>query len=120
MNQKGTNKSMPGKFELKVAKDGQVFFNLKAANGEVILTSEMYKSRASALKGIESVRKNSATAARFARKTNKAGKPYFVLTAANHQVIGQSEAYDSDKACDGGIKSVTKSAPKAALSDTTR
>jgi hypothetical protein len=110
---------MAGKFELRKAKDGQVFFNLKAANGEVILTSEMYKSRAGALNGIESVKKNSAIASRFAKKSNKTGKPYFVLTAANHQVIGQSEAYDSDKACDRGIASVMKSAPKATLSDVT-
>ena len=34
-----------GFYELKVAKDGQFMFNLKAANGQVILTSELYKTK---------------------------------------------------------------------------
>lgn len=44
---------MAGKFELKKSKDGQFMFNLKASNGQVILTSEMYKTKASAENGIE-------------------------------------------------------------------
>ena len=40
---------MPGTFEIKKAKDGQTFFRLKAANGEIILASEMYKAKESAL-----------------------------------------------------------------------
>ncbi len=54
---------MPGKFELKKAKDGQFHFNLLATNGQVILSSEMYKAKDSALNGIESVQKNAPTAA---------------------------------------------------------
>lgn len=50
---------MAAKFHLKKAKDGQFHFNLHAANGEIILTSELYKAKDSALGGIESVRKNS-------------------------------------------------------------
>ena len=49
---------MFGSYELRLAKDGQKYFVLKAANGEVIVTSEMYKTTQSALKGIRSVRKN--------------------------------------------------------------
>lgn len=49
---------MAGKFELKKTKNGQFFFNLKAANGQIILTSEMYKSKSGAQNGIESVKKN--------------------------------------------------------------
>ena len=49
---------MAGKFEIKKRKDGQFYFNLKAGNGEIIATSEAYKQKASALKGIESVRRN--------------------------------------------------------------
>jgi uncharacterized protein YegP (UPF0339 family) len=41
------------------SKDGQFMFNLKAANGQVILTSEIYKTKPSAENGIESVRKSS-------------------------------------------------------------
>lgn len=53
---------MAGKFELKQAKSGQYHFNLKAGNGEIIATSEMYESKASAKNGIESVKKNAADA----------------------------------------------------------
>ncbi|NHZ71831.1 MAG: DUF1508 domain-containing protein [Aquificales bacterium] len=53
---------MAGKFEVKKRKDGQFMFNLKASNGEIIATSEAYKQKASAMKGIESVRKNAADA----------------------------------------------------------
>ncbi len=53
---------MAAKFELKTAKSGQFHFNLKAGNGQVIATSEMYESKASALNGIESVRSNAAGA----------------------------------------------------------
>jgi uncharacterized protein YegP (UPF0339 family) len=51
-----------GKFELKTGKSGQFHFNLKAANGQVIATSEMYESKSAALNGIESVRNNAAGA----------------------------------------------------------
>ena len=53
---------MAGKFEIKKRKDGQFYFNLKAGNGEVIATSEAYRQKASALKGIESVRRNAPDA----------------------------------------------------------
>lgn len=53
---------MAGKFELKTAKSGQFHFNLKAGNGQVIATSELYESKSAALNGIESVRENAADA----------------------------------------------------------
>jgi len=53
---------MAGKFEVKKRKDGQFYFNLKAGNGEIVATSESYKQKASALKGIDSVRRNAPDA----------------------------------------------------------
>ena len=58
---------MAAKFELKKSKNDKFVFNLLAANGQVILTSEMYESRASALNGIEAVRKNAPNDGRFGR-----------------------------------------------------
>ena len=110
---------MPGKFVLKTAKDGQFCFNLKATNGETILTSEMYKSKASALNGIESVRKNSPEEKRYAKQTAKNGKFFFTLKAGNNQVIGNSELYDTEKARDNGVKSVMKNGAGAKLADET-
>jgi uncharacterized protein YegP (UPF0339 family) len=109
---------MAATFELKTAKDGQFFFNLKAGNGQTILSGEMYKAKASALNGIESVKSNAGTAARYDKLTAKNGKFYFTLKATNGQVIGNSEMYDSESSRDNGIESVTKNAPGAATVDT--
>lgn len=76
----------------------------------VILTSEVYEQKASALGGIESVRANGAQETNFAMKESSAGQPYFVLKAANQQVIGQSEMYSSEAAAKNGIESVRKAA----------
>ncbi len=97
---------MAGWFELSKSKDGQFRFVLKAGNGEVILTSELYRSRDSALKGIASVRKNCGDAKRYVKSMSKNDKAYFNLKAGNHQVIGTSQMYSSEAARDGGIESV--------------
>jgi len=110
---------MAGKFELKQAKDGQFMFNLKAANGQVILTSELYKAKASAENGIESVRKNANREGAFETRTNSRGEPYFILKATNGQEIGRSEYYSSNGAMENGITSVQKNAPDAAVDDIT-
>ena len=104
---------MAGKFELKTAKDGQFMFNLKAGNGQVILTSELYKTKAAAENGIESVRKNAPDDVRYERTENKNGEPYFKLKAANGQEIGRSEYYSSVAAMENGIASVKTNAPDA-------
>ncbi len=103
-----------GKFVCKTGKDGKRYFNLKAGNGQVILSSQGYASEASCQNGIESVRKNAA-ADRFEKLESKDGKPYFVLKATNGQVIGRSEIYESMRACDNGIASVKKNAPDATV-----
>ena len=108
---------MPGKFQLKKAADGQYHFSLHAANGEIILSSEMYKLKRSASNGIASVQKNAAESARFDRRVSKNEKPYFVLKAANHQVIGQSEFYESDRAMENGITSVQKNGVTSKVED---
>ena len=106
---------MAGKFELKQLKNEQYLFNLKASNGQIILTSEQYKSKSGAVNGIESVRKNSVNEGRFEVLVSKSGDPYFVLKAGNGEVIGRSETYSSDAACKNGIQSVMKNAPDAEL-----
>jgi hypothetical protein len=110
---------MAGKFELKAATSGQFHFNLLAGNGQIILQSEMYETKASALNGIASIQKNAADEARYERLVSKSEKPYFVLKAANHQVIGQSQMYESEAARDNGIESVKKNGPEATIVDLT-
>ena len=110
---------MAGKFEIKQSANGKFHFNLKAGNGQIILSSEMYETKSAAENGIESVRKNSADAARFEKRASTKGDPYFVLKAGNGQEIGRSEMYSSATAMENGIESVKNNAPTAEVSDTT-
>ena len=108
---------MASKFEIKTAKDGQYYFNLKAGNGEVILTSQMYKAKTGALNGAESVRNNANDDNLFERKVSSSDKPFFTLKAKNHQVIGKSGFYKSEAAMEKGIESVKRSATEARIDE---
>lgn len=110
---------MSGKFVIERAKDESFYFNLKAVNGQVILTSEMYTAKASAQNGIESIQKNSSEDDNYERKESKNGKPYFVLKAQNQQIIGQSQMYSSAAAMEAGIASVKHNGPGATVEDLT-
>ena len=84
-----------------------------ATNGQVILTSQGYASKASCLNGIESVKKNAQNEGQFDKKVAKNGKPYFNLMATNGQVIGASQMYANERNMLAGIASVMKNAPEA-------
>lgn len=120
-----------GKFVVKETKAG-VKFDLKAGNGEVIATSEVYTTKAACVKGIESVKKNSAVAAvedqtvegfateknpKFEVYTDKAGEFRFRLKATNGQIIATGEGYKSKSGCMNGIESVKKNAADAEVVD---
>ncbi|WP_396175381.1 YegP family protein [Flavobacterium sp.] len=102
-----------GSFVISKRKNGEFQFVLKAGNGQVILASEGYSSKAACDNGIESVRKNSQVDTRFDRLEAKNGKFYFNLKATNGQIVGNSEMYESVAARDNGIASVAKNAPDA-------
>jgi uncharacterized protein len=104
-----------GKFVISTRSNGEFQFNLKADNHQVILTSEGYSSRANCENGIESVRKNSQSDSNYDRKKSTNGKHYFNLKAANNQVIGTSEMYESSTSMETGIASVKKNAPSATV-----
>ena len=116
-----------GKFVVKKTATG-VKFDLKAGNGEVIATSEVYAAEASCKNGIESVRKNAPIAAvedqtvegyavqkhpKFEIYTDKAGEFRFRLKATNGQIIAVSEGYKAMASCQNGIESVKKNAVDA-------
>lgn len=111
-----------GKFVVKETKTGYVF-NLKAGNGEVIATSEVYSAKASCINGIESVKKNAPIAkvedqTKGEKETNpkfevyedKAGEFRFRLKASNGEIVAVSEGYKSKDSCFNGIESVRKNA----------
>jgi uncharacterized protein YegP (UPF0339 family) len=110
---------MAGKFEIKKGSGGKFRFNLKAGNGQVILSSETYETKQGAEKGIESVRKNASDDNRYERKTASNDQAYFVLKAVNGEPLGRSETYSSQSAMEGGIESVKTNASGAEVIDLT-
>jgi uncharacterized protein YegP (UPF0339 family) len=109
---------MAGRFVLKKSGD-QFHFNLKAGNNEVILTSERYTAKASALGGIEAVKANAPLEARYERRTSSSAQAYFVLKGGNHEVLGTSELYSSSSARESGVAAVRATAPAATVDDQT-
>ena len=116
-----------GKFVIRKVATG-VKFDLKATNGQVIATSEVYEAEASCRNGIESVRKNAeiakfedqtaevvetVTNPKFEMYQDKAGEYRFRLKARNGEVIAVSEGYVAKASCLNGIESVRKNAPEA-------
>ena len=110
---------MAGKFEVYKDKAGEFRFRLNASNGQTILASEGYKTKASCMNGVESVKNNAPDDSKYERKESQSGKFMFNLKATNGQVIGTSQMYESAASRDNGIDSVKKNAPDAAIDDTT-
>ena len=106
-----------GKFVITKRKNDEFQFNLKASNGQVILSSEGYTTKSSCENGIESVKTNSQNDSRFDRKTSANDKFYFNLKASNGQIIGTSAMYENASGRDNGIESVKTNAPNAEVED---
>lgn len=102
-----------GKFVTKTGKNGQYYFNLKADNGQVILSSEGYTTTSARQNGIDSVKANAKDDSKYDRRTSSNEKFYFNLKAGNGQVIGTSEMYETSSGRDNGIESVKSNAPGA-------
>lgn len=108
-----------GKFTIFNASNSQFYFNLKADNGEKILSSEGYIFKSSCQNGIQSVKANSPFDSRYEKRIAVNGKFYFVLKGPNNEIIGTSELYESSQGRDNGIKSVKENAPNASIVDLT-
>ncbi len=112
-----------GKFVIRETATGYKF-DLKAGNGEVIATSEVYTTEAACLKGVESVKTNAPIAniqdltvegeevkhPKFEIYEDKAGEYRFRLKARNGEIIATSEGYKAKASCENGIASVRKNA----------
>ena len=120
-----------GKFVIRTVNSG-IKFDLKATNGQVIATSEVYESKAACLNGIDSVKKNAPVAnvedqtvenyeaakhPKFEMYQDKSGDYRFRLKASNGQIIAVSENYESKGSCENGIESVKKNAPEAEIEE---
>ena len=119
------------KFVIRTVNTG-IKFDLKATNGQVIATSEVYESKAACLNGVESVRKNAPAAGvenqtvegyetikhpKFEMYQDKAGEFRFRLKARNGEIIAVSEGYTTKASCENGIASVQKNAPEAEIEE---
>ena len=115
------------KFVLRAVSTG-FKFDLKATNGQVILSSEVYATRAAAIKGIASVKLcapaanvenqteegcKTLTHPKFEMYQDKAGEFRFRLKASNGEIIGKSEGYKAKASARKGIASIAKNAPDA-------
>ena len=120
-----------GTFAVKETATG-IMFNLKAGNGEIIATSEVYNSKDACLNGIESVRKNAVAAnledqtvegfetqknPKFEVYQDKKGEYRFRLKSSNGQIIAVGEGYKAKAGCLNGIESIKKNAPEADIKE---
>ena len=120
------------KFEVSATKSGGMKFNLKAGNGQIVATSQTYKSKATCLKGVNSVQVNAPVAPvedqtvegfaveknpKFEIYTDKAGEFRFRLKATNGQIIAVSESYKAMASCVNGVESVKKNADSEIVLD---
>ena len=108
---------MGGVFEVYRDKADEYRFRLKASNGQNVLSSEGYSAKAGCMNGIESVKENCKVSERFETYEDKAGKYRFRLKAANGQVIGVGEAYESEASRDAGIESVKRWASESEIKE---
>ncbi len=122
---------MASKFEIRVTKNGGYRFALKAANGQVISTSQVYKTIVTCKKGIASVKVNALTHIedqtveeaelvtlknpKYEVYRDKAGEFRFRLRAKNGQIILSGEGYGTKASCQNGIASIGKNAPDAEI-----
>ena len=118
-----------GKFVIRAVNSG-IKFDLKATNGQVILTSEVYTTKAACRNGVESIMKNAPIAnvedqtvegfetmthPKFEMYKDKAGEFRFRLKARNGEIIGVSEGYTTKANCVNGVESVKKNAAEAEI-----
>ncbi len=118
-----------GKFVIRAVNSG-IKFDLKATNGQVILTSEVYTTKAACRNGVESIMKNAPVAnvedqtvegfetvthPKFEMYQDKAGEFRFRLKARNGEIIGVSEGYTTKANCVNGVESVKKNAAEAEI-----
>lgn len=106
-------------FTIQKASNGLYYFRLRANNGQALLASEGYSSKAACLNGVNAVKSIGKADERYERKTSTNGKYYFNLKASNGQIIGTSEIYEVVTARDNAISTVQSMVTDAMVNDET-
>ena len=90
-------------------KDQRYYFHLKARNGEIVLSSQGYRSKQSAEKGIAAVKRRGKDEGNYETKESKSKKHFFTLKSGNGRIIGKSQLYEQAAGCKKTIQSIIKS-----------
>lgn len=120
---------MSARFEIKIAKNGEYMFNLFAANGKIVATSETYTTLQNCKGGIESIRANALShtedqteegytellCPKYEIFTDKEGKFRFHLRASNGEIVCASQGYTARASARAGIESIAENAPSAEI-----
>jgi hypothetical protein len=110
---------MAAKFGVKLAGNGEYYFNLIAEDGDILFSSELYKAKSGAENGVASVKKNAADLHRYEKQTLDNGRFRFVIKAGNGQVVGHSPMYAVEQDRDNLMTLVHQQAPNAKVVDLT-
>lgn len=108
---------MAGWYEMHKSSNGQFRFVLKTDSADTLITSELYRSKASAQGAIASVQKHCLEDGRYERRDAAGGKHYFVLKAANHQIIATSPMHGTGASRDADIDAVKANGPTTDIRD---
>jgi uncharacterized protein len=98
------------KFEIFVGQDGKIYFRLKAANGETVMSGRGFKTKPETIHAIASVMRYGSVPQNFIQRTSTAGQHYFQLKSPNGRILGWSEQYVSRQGRDNGIAAVVHAA----------
>ncbi len=94
------------KFQIYTATNKKVYFRLKSGNGQVVLQSQGYKTKAGAKAGVASVKAHARSVNNFEVKQAKNGKFHFNLISKNKQIVGSSQMYTEKRGCNNGMNAV--------------
>ena len=101
---------------LKESKAKEPFsFSFVNDAGKMVVKSENYKAKPSAVNGIESVKKNCQNDARYELKESKNGKFFFNVKASNGQIVGTSALFGSEAERGAAIDDLKAKGPDAAV-----
>lgn len=98
------------KYQLYSGSNKKVYFRLKSGNGQIVLQSQGYKTKAGAKAGVASVKTHARSVKNFDVKKAKNGKFHFNLISKNKQIVGSSQTYTEKRGCTNGMNAVKKNA----------
>ncbi len=107
-------------FEIFLSKDEEFYFRLRDSKGSIMLVSEGYTTKANAIKGIHSIKKNIGKFDKILPKESENGKFFYLIKAGNGQIIAKSSLYNSENIRNRAVRKVQKEIPESEIIDLIR